>query len=378
MKVCQSIWTHATGWVDSGPDLPDAHLVLLFGSRGMLADGAKVASVLQRFPAAVVSGCSTAGEISSDGHVRDDSLVATAVRFDSTQVRLSVVRLDETSGSRDAGARVAHELMGSGLVHVLVFSDGLAVNGSDLTSGLRSGLPQGVSITGGLAGDGARFEKTLVVANGETRPGIIAAVGFYGDRLCVGSGSLGGWDPFGPDRIITRASGNVLYELDGQPALALYRRYLGEYAKDLPSSGLLFPLLVRPAEGESGVVRTLLGINEREQSVTFAGDMPQGSLARLMKANFDRLIDGATGAARINADALGARPAQLGVLISCVGRKLVLRQRVEEEIEAVREVLGLSPVLSGFYSYGEIAPFMPGAPCDLHNQTMTITTMAES
>jgi hypothetical protein len=61
-----------------------------------------------------------------------------------------------------------------------------------------------------------------------------------------------------------------------------------------------------------------------------------------------------------------------------VGRRLVLRQRIEEEVEAVREVLGGAPVMTGFYSYGEISPLNPSARCALHNQTMTVTTLTEA
>jgi hypothetical protein len=188
---------------------------------------------------------------------------------------------------------------------------------------------------------------------------------------------MGGWDPFGPDRLVTRSSGNVLYELDGRSALDLYKRYLGDKARDLPSSGLLFPLRIHTGEGETGIVRTILSVSEKDNSLTFAGDIPEGSYARLMKANFERLIDGACGAARTSHQAMGSMPAELAILISCVGRKLVLRQRVEEEVEASREVLGAGAVLAGFYSYGEISPFTPGAKCALHNQTMTVTTLAE-
>jgi hypothetical protein len=196
--------------------------------------------------------------------------------------------------------------------------------------------------------------------------------------LRVGFGSLGGWDPFGPERMITRAHGNVLYELDGQSALALYKRYLGDHAKELPASGLLFPLSLRTSEHMAPVVRTILSVNEAEQSMTFAGDVPEGGYVRLMKANFDRLIDGAVGAGRVSAQALANAPADLALLISCVGRRMVLRQRVEEEVEGVREVVGPAATLTGFYSYGEISPFTPSARCELHNQTMTVTTLRES
>jgi hypothetical protein len=207
--------------------------------------------------------------------------------------------------------------------------------------------------------------------------GGVAAVGFYGDRLRVGYGSMGGWDSFGPDRLITRAKANVLYELDGGSALELYKQYLGPHAATLPASGLLFPLSLRSDTGDSHVVRTILGIDEADGSLVFAGDIPEGGYARLMKANVDRLIDGAHGAATACYESLGTTSPSLALLISCVGRKLVLKQRTEEEVESVRAVLGEGTVLSGFYSYGEIAPFAASTRCELHNQTMTITTLTE-
>ena len=217
---------------------------------------------------------------------------------------------------------------------------------------------------------------TLVCTQEPPRQRLIAAVGFYGDRLKVGCGSLGGWDPFGPERIITKSSGNVLYELDGQSALSLYKKFLGEKASELPASGLLFPLSLRIGNGSS-VVRTVLAVDEHDQSMTFAGDLEQGARVQLMKANFERLIDGAVGAARVSSEALAENSADFALLVSCVGRKLVLKQRVEEEVEAVRDVLGDRPTLAGFYSLGEISPFTPTARCELHNQTMTVTTFTE-
>ena len=216
------------------------------------------------------------------------------------------------------------------------------------------------------------------MCGGAPESGTVAAMGLYGDNLKVGYGSLGGWDSFGPERLVTKATANVLYELDGKPALDLYKQYLGDHAKGLPATGLLFPLSLRANEGDTGVVRTILSVNEQERSMTFAGDIPVGSYVRLMKANFERLIDGAAGAAKACHQGLAPSTPDLAVLISCVGRKLVLKQRIEEEVEGVREVLGEHAVLTGFYSYGEISPFTRSAKCELHNQTMTITTFSES
>lgn len=377
MKIEQSRWTSSKSWEPKLPGiLKDASLIYVFGGRGALTDSRLISELRAAYPVALFMGCSTAGEILGT-EVSDDALVATAVRFEHTSVQGSVVQIEDATGSFNAGKHLAQSISHKNLTHVFVLSDGLHVNGTELVAGLTQHLPPDITVTGGLAGDGGNFQETVVLWDGESRQNSIAIIGFYGDRLKIGYGSLGGWDSFGPERLVTRSSGNVLYELDGKSALELYKQYLAEHAQGLPATGLLFPLSIRTGANGSGVVRTILAVDEQSQSMTFAGDIPKGAYARLMKANFDRLIDGAIGAARTSYEAIGKSPTDLAILISCVGRKMVLKQRVEEEVEGVRDVLGDKAILTGFYSYGEISPFIPNAKCELHNQTMTITTFSE-
>ena len=387
MKTEQSMWTKARGWVPASPEpwSQSAQLVLAFGATAILQDPELTAPIRKFYPTAHLLGCSTAGEVCG-AQVFEDSLVVTAVHFEHTPVRMAHVRLDPQSDSQKAGETLARTLPqtvddgGSDpeqkLTHVLVLSDGLKVNGSHLVRGLAEHLPEGVTVTGGLAGDGARFGETRVFGSDAPEQGVIAAVGLYGSRLTVGFGSLGGWAPFGPERLVTKSAGNVLFELGGRPALGLYKQYLGDHASGLPATGLLFPLSVRVKPGDTPLVRTILAVDEEQQSMTFAGDVPEGSYARLTKANVDRLIDGAMDAARASCPAGSIAP-ELALLISCVGRKLVLKQRVDDEVEGVQSILGAQAALAGFYSYGEIAPFSRGEPSELHNQTMTITTFSE-
>jgi hypothetical protein len=377
MKVEQNVWQDGK-WVSEpiGKLGGTAQLVLIFGGTAELKDKKKLDQIKAAYPQAHLLGCSTAGEILG-ARVMDDTLAVTAISFEKTTVRGVRVKMADVKDSREAGARLAGSLAKDGLAHVFVLSDGLVVNGSELARGLSENLPAGVAITGGLSGDGANFKETYVLYDSQPETKVIAALGFYGRNIKVGYGSLGGWDPFGPYRLVTRAKGNILFELDGKSALELYKKYLGDQAKGLPATGLLYPLEVRGKEGETPVVRTILAVNEAEQSMTFAGDVPEGAQARLMKANFDRLVDGALGAARTSQTALGELKAELAILISCVGRKLVLAQRTEEEVDAVRQVLGGQAALTGFYSYGEIAPFVASGKCELHNQTMTITAFKE-
>ena len=375
MQTRQMQWFREDGWQPAPALTWTPSVSFVFGARNMLCDPASLEALRTTFPDVPLLGCSTAGEICGTT-VQDGTLSVTAVRFEHTRLRFARRWVPDRARSRDAAREIARELADDDLVSVFVLIDGLRVHGSDVVAGLADVLPPKVVVTGGMAADGSEFCTTLVLSEHGLQTHTIVAVGFYGNRLRVGHGSAGGWDPFGPFRRVTRSSGNVLYELDGKSALELYKRYLGEHAARLPSAALLFPLSVSRTREEPGIVRTVIAIDEAEETLIFGADIPEGGYAQLMRANVDRLVDGALGAARATLEGGCAGPT-LAMLISCSGRRLVLRNRVDEEIEAVREILGPQTTLSGFYSYGEIAPPARGVSSQLHNQTMTLVTLAE-
>jgi hypothetical protein len=375
MKLEQKIFDSAAAWRTRFSNLAGAvpQLVFVFGGRPLLENPGIYSDLRRLYPTASLVIASTSGEISGT-EVSEDCLVATAVAFDKTQVRALATDVHAAAESYEVGRDLAGRLAGADLVHVFVVSDGQRVNGTELARGFNEKLPPGVSLTGGLAGDGVRFEKTVVGLDELPRVGRVVAVGFYGKDLRVGFGSSGGWVPFGPERVVTQAQGNTLRELDGQSALLLYRDYLGDCAAELPGSALRFPLCLTPAQGGPQVVRTILSVDDAAGTMVFAGDIPLGSRVRFMRASYEDLIDGAAHAAE---ESRLAPAPDLAICVSCVGRRIVLGQRTEEETEIVQETLGGSPLLAGFYSYGELAPSGGGSACQLHNQTMTITTLRE-
>jgi hypothetical protein len=375
MKVEQRVWHAARGWAVTESDGPIApSLVLFFAAPGTLDDGARFAELRAAYPHAPLLGCTTGGEIAAVD-VHDGAVVATAIEFAHTKVKLAEDKVASGKSAVDIGAKIAAALPRQGLHNVFLLSDGTKVNGTDLVAGVQQVLGRDVCLTGGLAGDGAAFGTTKVGLDANPESGKVVAVGFYGDRLKVGYGSVGGWDAIGPERLVTRAVGNTLYDLDGQPALDLYKQYLGAEAANLPASALLFPLRIFPkGHPEASLVRTVVGIDAAKKAMIFAGTIPEGHVAQVMVGNFDHLIAGAGRAA----EKAAIPEAKLAILVSCIGRKLLLGQRIGDEVEAVREVLGADCRTTGFYSYGEIAPMESLPICDLHNQTMTITTFAEA
>lgn len=352
-----------------------ANVVIGFGAGALVSDETHYHIIREKFPNAVLAMASSAGEIFGK-EVFDNTISLTAIQFDHTKIATAEVNIEAYANSFEAGKALVTQLPKEQLKLVFVLSDGGQVNGSELVKGLNEATTNGVLVTGGLAADGDKFEKTYVGLNQVPAIGKIIALGFYGDKLQVSHGSLGGWESFGLERTVTKSNKNILYEIDHKNVLELYKTYLGKYAQDLPAAALWFPLSIKLNESEDVIVRTILSIDEQKQSMTFAGDLPLGSKVRFMKANFDKLIDAASDAASHCLQMHTFTP-KLALLISCVGRKLILTNRIEEEVEAVSDVFEHATLLTGFYSYGEISPLHPFSGCELHNQTMTITCINE-
>lgn len=369
ISLSESHWFDALSSISVAPNL-----FLLFVSPKFPFKTEVLSELHNRFPEALIIGCSTAGEISGIT-VTDQTIALTAIQFEKTQLKLVSVKFGDTLSSKKTGEELSKKLYSKELKHVFVLSDGLNVNGVDLLAGLKSNLND-VSITGGMAADGEDFNKTFVIKNNEILEDTVVALGLYGESINVGFGSEGGWDSFGIERLVTKSKKNVLYELDGEPALLFYKRLLGKDAANLPSSGLLFPFNLRIGDKGMPIVRGISGINEEDQSLIFGTDIPEGAYMRLMKGNADRLINGARYSAEAATQKL-KEGVELAILITCIGRRLVLKQLVEEEVEAVEAVVGEGSKITGFYSYGEIAPFGELSACELHHQTMTITTLRE-
>ncbi len=382
MRAKEVTWSAGGGWDGDLSERDSANLVLYFGARRALADKARFEELHKTFPNADIVGCSTGGQIRNDDVV-DDEINALAIHFDATKLKVVCEDVAGAAASQPCGVKIGSALKASNLAGIFILSDGLNVNGSELVAGITSVVGRDIPITGGLAGDGAEFSETLVGANNSPRTRRVAAIGFYGSAIRIGHGSAGGWDVFGPRRHITKSVSNLLLELDGEPALDLYERYLGEEdAKGLPGTALLFPLQIcNPDRPDNNIMRTVLAVDREKRTMTFAGDVPQGWTAQLMRGNFDRLCAGAAEAARQAHDGIGngiGDGESVAILVSCIGRRLLMGQRITDEIEAAGAELGSKTLRVGFYSYGEISPHAATGVCELHNQTMTVTAFHEA
>jgi hypothetical protein len=350
-------------------------IVLVFGNRYLLEEETVIKEIKKEFSYENLVFASTSGEI-LDGSMHDNSISVTAIELENSTYVIERENSSNFNGQINLlGEALLEKFPKEKLKHLFVLADGM-LDGSKLIEGLERNLSKTISITGGMCGDDARFEKTLSSYNDNPKTGEVVLIGLYGDTLEVTFASAGGWFPFGPERKITKSKDNIVFEIDNKPALEVYKNHLAHRAIGLPSASLSFPLNVTYEGKKQAVVRTILAVDESQHALILAGDAPENSKVQLLMASVDALIDGAQNATEL-AVQNREKKAEIALLVSCIGRKLVMNKRVGEETEYVKESLDECTLITGFYSYGQIAPFNGNDYTNLHNQTMTVTLISE-
>ena len=333
---------------------------------------------------AIYIGCSTAGEITSTGGSLDKSLAIMA--FSSDKVKFVV----GTGGSikedpRKAGAELARnirEQTSEAIKAMIMLPDGLAGNGADIVRGVLDIFGETFPVIGGSAGDDFLFKQTFQYYNGQILSGSVVGVGLCGD-FNFSIGVRHGWIPIGISRLATKSKGSVLYELDNKPAISIYEDQFGKdkklIDKDEPFARLAitYPLGI-VAPGKDGfLIRDPITVDQ-DGAITCAAEIPEGSEVFLMIGSRDEAITAAQDAARQALQSLGGRKPKGALLFNCIARKKLLMSRRHEEIESIRQILGMDLPLAGFYTYGEQAPLGGQVlTCSFHNETDVIFLLAD-
>jgi hypothetical protein len=351
-------------------------LAVLFGPCQLFENNSCIAELRLQLPNVIVIGASSIGVIAGP-ELFDDALVARLIRFETTELVQVSGTVHNIDHSFQEGARLCAQLVQKqGLKGIFVLADGLTINGTELLKGMMSVAPD-VAISGGMAGDGTAFARTSVLSDEEPAPKRVVAIGFYGDAIRFSRGCFSGTTGFGPMRRVTKSIGNEVFEVDGQPILELYKKYLGDQAASLPGSAAFFPLsLQRSAEGGMPLVRSVLAVNQETNSITVAGDMPVGSYTQLMRTSHAQLLDGAQKAISQALASSPKSPDSFVLTVSCFGRRVLLGERTGDEIDVFTDALAEGTGHLGFFSYGEISAF-PGQACDFHNMTLATTALVE-
>ncbi len=350
--------------------------VLLFSS--LKEDELRLAlePLYEAYPGAHIVGCSTSGEIYKD-EIFDHTISAMVLKFEKSSIVSAHIDADLDDDAYEIGKKLGDTLQANELRHLFVLSGGWQFDGTKLVEGIQSALPIGVTISGGVAGDDSGTMESWVLYGKNIGHGKIAALAFFGESIHIGTGCEGGWDKLGLDRIVTKAENKKIFTLDDKPALSIYKLYLGEKAKELPGSALLFPLAILDPDGNPGKIRSVMDINEEEQSLLLNDSFKEGDLVSLMSGNLKRLVDGAYNAASRASASLPKQSEESAIIaISCIGRRQMMQRRTEEELMEISEVFDDKTQMIGFYSHGEISPGLESLS-SLHNQTMTITLIGE-
>jgi hypothetical protein len=321
-------------------------------------------------------GCTTDGEISSEGYSLGSAVLGGIV---SDKIQAQVVSVQGLGEASEKSGIELARLFDPYVRHVQIFTDGLTENGCAILRGLRSELGDEVPISGGAAGDGGKFRQTFQFIGTKVLSDAIVGIGFSGE-FKLGAGVRSGWSAIGTAKKVTRATGNVVYELNGQPALEVYERFLGKHAADLPSVGVEYPFGFLDATGECGdvdqyILRATMSVNRDQGSIVFAGEIPEGTTVRLTCGDYGSIIEAAEEAATQALIELGTGSPSMIFFYSCMARKIVLGRRTHEEVDRIRSVFGPKVPMIGFYSYGEYCRQRCGGPSLFHNETATVTVI---
>jgi hypothetical protein len=377
MKIIQMKFAAGSGWTELRHDHVEHHeidLVLGFAPSGMLKEGNLYDEVSTLFPMAQIILSSSAGEFIDD-KLSDDALTLTAIRFEKAKVKTAMTDITTSKNSFEAGYYLSRAFEHKGLRSLILFCDGQQVNASQLAFSLQQYLPPDVIITGGLAGSQDK-QPSLIGLNSQPAAGRIACIGFYGEELKVTYGNNSGWIPFGPERKVTRSKNNTVYELGGIPVLEVYNLYLRDRKYNIAGSQMLFPIAVRFENSAGTVIRTIQSVDEGLFSITYSGNVPEGSKVSLLRADSDSLINGAANAVSLSTQQMPSP--ELAIIMSCAERRNILNGRSSEELLAIKNALGRNTAISGLFTPGEIAPAGPDLKCELFKQSVIVTAISEN
>jgi hypothetical protein len=323
-------------------------------------------------------GCTTDGEVSGNGFNMDSAILAGVV---SKKLSFDVASVANLSADSESAGRTLAQKLPSTVKYILLFSDGITGNGCALLRGMQSILDPGIPICGGTAADGNRFQQTFQFVNNQVLTDAAVAIGFSGE-FQIGFGIGSGWSPVGIGRTVTKANGTILYELDNEPALEVYKRCLGKHAEKLPGVGVEYPLALIEEKYSCMIhdyypflLRATMAVYPQDGSIKFAGEIPQGTVVRLTCGDHQAILEATRRAVNQAKFDLGQAKPALAFLFSCMARKIILGRHIRDEIQIIKDELGPGVPIVGFYSYGEYSPIKLGAPSLLHNETASISIL---
>lgn len=330
--------------------------------------GKIVASINAAFPGIELIGCTSYGENSSVSGFSDESVTFMAFASDTISMKAGLGRDVSKDGEKSARMAVesARAALGEAPKLAIALPESYRTNGAAFTRGL-SAFSDGTTVVGGFAADQLRLKETRQFYKNEVLTDS-APILVFGGPVLFSLGRESGWAPLGKEGTITGSVGNVVREIDGEPATKFFDRYLGgsmggvaEYAE--------YPLMVRENNEKEYCLRSGMGAYEATGGITFLSEIPEGSKVRLSEGSRDLVIEGTRKSVLKALELYPGKHPAAALLFSCAGRRNVLGTRTKEEIDIVKGCSAPGLPICGFYSYGEIAPARIGGRTLYNNET---------
>ncbi len=370
----------------------DPDLLIVFSSvkynQQKMLDGVRSVA-----PSALLVGSSTSGEITTQGPLKEKSVVVMAIKSPDISYFAGVgenIAANPRTAGKVAADKVKEQAKAQGgkdLKAFLMFPDVLVGNGADIVRGVLDSLGAHFPVVGGASGDDFAFKKTYQYANDTIYSGAVVGLGMSGN-FKIGIGVKHGWIPVGKPLIVTKSAGSVIHEIDGKPAIKIYEDYFGEdeakvlRTETLAKLAITYPLGMKVAGSDELLIRDPITVDEKG-SITCAAEIPEGSEIRLMVGSRDEAIKMAKVAAKSAVEQLDGSTPKAVIIFNCIARNKLFGDRSGDEIKAIQEAIGVNVPLIGFYTYGEQAPLggevknIEKCNSAFHNETVVVCVLAD-
>lgn len=358
-----------------------AEVLIVFGS--VTLDQDKLVEVISKTsPDSLIVGCSTAGELSSEGFSTEKSVVILAITSDQMKFWGGVghhILWNPYLAGESCMEQIEYESRGY-ISSALAFLDVISGNSDQALLGATDRLGSGFPLWCGASADDLLFFETYQYYKDKAYSGSIVGLGLSGDFRVAGV-IMHGFLPIGVARKVTKSKDLILEELDGKPASSIYQEYFGEehlhelHEGLLPSLAISYPLGVFLSESNDVVLRNPVSV-EKDGTMRFTSAIPVGAEIRLMISDIEQVLETTELAAKKVLEDLEGRKPKAIIVISSIARKKMLGARANEEISVIQHILGRDVPIAGYYSYGQAGGLIDGK-LPFHNSSILIWALAE-
>ncbi len=264
----------------------------------------------------------------------------------------------------------------------IIFSDLNIIDTASLISGIQGKLGTSFPLIGGTIPALDNRKKNCLYFKDQVLNDASCGI-LWGGKVNFGLGVEHGWQPLGKPRYVTKATGNIVNEINHEPAVNLYKEYFAkeipELKKEMPRLNAFYPLGIGVAGKKEYLLRSVMSILQ-DGSLVFHGDVPEASPIRLMIGSKESCLLSTRRAAETAMGSMAKKKIRFAFVLNSLARYTLLGRLAGQEIKIIKDILGQDTPIAGIYTSTEQGPMSSIdylGRAYIHNNSITVLTIAD-